>query len=227
MVTEDRAAAEVGMEEVMETWTDLEATIETNLEMVTEAILGMEEAEVASVEIMEELQEEMDMVELMDQVETWIHGTEEEEIVMVPTLRTLEVEVVILETVSMEEDMDQEMGSVEIMVPVEAGMDMVEIMEGIIMVPTLRTPEVEVDLVAILETISMEGDMDTWDMMLAANMEETMDQQMDSVEPEMEMVEILGEMEAKMVMDPTHGMAEAEMAILTVSGLVLSLAGQH
>ena len=38
--------------------------------MVTEAILGMEEAEVASVEIMEELQEEMDMVELMDQVET-------------------------------------------------------------------------------------------------------------------------------------------------------------
>ena len=38
--------------------------------MVTEATLGMEEAEVASVEIMEELQEEMDMVELMDQVET-------------------------------------------------------------------------------------------------------------------------------------------------------------
>ena len=155
---------------------------------------------------------------------------------MVPTLRTLEVEVVILETVSMEEDMDQEMGSVEIMVPVEAGMDMVEIMEGIIMVPTLRTPEVEVDLVAILETISMEGDMDTWEMMVqaevdmlleTANMEKTMDQQMDSVEPEMDMVEILGIMEAKMVMDPTHGMAEAEMAILTVSGLVLSLAGQH
>ena len=44
--------------------------METNLEMVMEAILGMEEAEVASVEIMEELQEEMDMVELMDQVET-------------------------------------------------------------------------------------------------------------------------------------------------------------
>ena len=44
--------------------------METNLEMVPEAILGMEEAEVASVEIMEELQEEMDMVELMDQVET-------------------------------------------------------------------------------------------------------------------------------------------------------------
>ena len=65
--------------------------------------------------------------------------------VMVPTLRTLEVEVVIQETASMEEDMDQEMGSVEIMVPVEAGMDMVEIMEGIITVPTLRTPEVEVD----------------------------------------------------------------------------------
>ena len=153
---------------------------------------------------------------------------------MVPTLRTLEVEVVILETVSMEEDMDQEMGSVEIMVPVEAGMDMVEIMEGIIMVPTLRIPEVEVDLVAILETISMEGDMDTWEMMVpaeidmeTANMEKTMDQQMDSVEPEMDMVEILGKMEAKMVTDPTHGMAEAEMATLTVSGLVLSLAGQH
>ena len=119
------------------------------------------------------------------------------------------------------------MGSVEIMVPVEAGMDMVEIMEGIIMVPTLRTPEVEVDLVAILETISMEGDMDTWEMMVPANMEKTMDQQMDSVEPEMDMVEILGKMETKMVMDPTHGMAEAEMATLTVSGLVLSLAGQH
>ena len=38
--------------------------------MAMEAILGMEEAEVASVEIMEDLQEEMDMVELMDQVET-------------------------------------------------------------------------------------------------------------------------------------------------------------
>ena len=153
---------------------------------------------------------------------------------MVPTLRTLEVEVVILETVSMEEDMDQEMGSVEIMVPVEAGMDMVEIMEGIIMLPTLGIPRVEVDLVAILETISMEGDMDTWEMMVpteidmeTANMEKTMDQQRDSVEPEMDMVEILGKMEAKMAMDPTHGMAEAEMAILTVSGLVLSLAGQH
>ena len=154
---------------------------------------------------------------------------------MVPTLRTLEVEVVIQETVSMKEDMDQEMGSVEIMVPVEAGMDMVEIMEGIITVPTLRTPEVEVDLVAILETIGMEEDMDTWvmvpaeiDMILeTANMEKTMDQQMDSVEPEMDMVEILGKMEAKMDMDPTHGMAEAEMAILTVSVLVLSLAGQH
>ena len=154
--------------------------------------------------------------------------------VMVPTLRTLEVEVVIQETASMEEDMDQEMGSVEIMVPVEAGMDMVEIMEGIIMVPTLGTPEVEVDLVAILETIGMEEDMDTWvmvpaeiDMILeTANMEKTMDQQMDSVEPEMDMVEILGKMEAKMDMDPTHGMAEAEMAILTVLGLVLSLAGQ-
>ena len=153
---------------------------------------------------------------------------------MVPTLRTLEVEVVIQETVSMKEDMDQEMGSVEIMVPVEAGMDMVEIMEGIIMVPTLRTPEVEVDLVAILETIGMEEDMDTWvmvpaeiDMILeTANMEKTMDQQMDSVEPEMDMVEILGKMEAKMDMDPTHGMAEAEMAILTVLGLVLNLAGQ-
>ena len=154
---------------------------------------------------------------------------------MVPTLRTLEVEVVIQETVSMKEDMDQEMGSVEIMVPVEAGMDMVEIMEGIITVPTLRTPEVEVDLVAILETIGMEEDMDTWvmvpaeiDMILeTANMEKTMDQQMDSVEPEMDMVEILGKMEAKMDMDPTHGMAEAEMAIVTVLGLVLSLAGQH
>ena len=154
---------------------------------------------------------------------------------MVPTLRTLEVEVVIQETASMEEDMDQEMGSVEIMVPVEAGMDMVEIMEGIIMMPTLRTPEVEVDLVAILETISMEGDMDTWEMMVpaeidmileTANMDKTMDQQMDSVEPEMDMVEILGKMEAKMDMDPTHGMAEAEMAILTVLGLVLNLAGQ-
>ena len=154
---------------------------------------------------------------------------------MVPTLRTLEVEVVIQETVSMKEDMDQEMGSVEIMVPVEAGMDMVEIMEGIIMMPTLRTPEVEVDLVAILETISIEGDMDTWEMMVpaeidmileTANMEKTMDQQMDSVEPEMDMVEILGKMEAKMDMDPTHGMAEAEMAILTVLGLVLNLAGQ-
>ena len=153
---------------------------------------------------------------------------------MVPTLRTLEVEVVIQETVSMKEDMDQEMGSVEIMVPVEAGMDMVEIMEGIITVPTLRTPEVEVDLVAILETIGMEEDMDTWlmvpaeiDMILeTANMEKTMDQQMDSVEPEMDMVEILGKMEAKMDMDPTHGMAEAEMAILTVLGLVLNLAGQ-
>ena len=153
---------------------------------------------------------------------------------MVPTLRTLEVEVVIQETVSMKEDMDQEMGSVEIMVPVEAGMDMVEIMEGIIMMPTLRTPEVEVDLVAILETIGMEEDMDTWvmvpaeiDMILeTANMEKTMDQQMDSVEPEMDMVEILGKMEAKMDMDPTHGMAEAEMAILTVLGLVLNLAGQ-
>ena len=152
---------------------------------------------------------------------------------MVPTLRTLEVEVVIQETVSMKEDMDQEMGSVEIMVPVEAGMDMVEIMEGIIMMPTLRTPEVEVDLVAILETIGMEEDMDTWvmvpaeiDMILeTANMEKTMDQQMDSVEPEMDMVEILGKMEAKMDMDPTHGMAEAEMA-MTVSDLVLSLAGQ-
>ena len=154
--------------------------------------------------------------------------------VMVPTLRTLEVEVVIQETVSMKEDMDQEMGSVEIMVPVEAGMDMVEIMEGIITVPTLRTPEVEVDLVAILETIGMEEDMDTWvmvpaeiDMILeTANMDKTMDQQMDSVEPEMDMVEILGKMEAKMDMDPTHGMAEAEMAILTVLGLVLNLAGQ-
>ena len=153
---------------------------------------------------------------------------------MVPTLRTLEVEVVIQETVSMKEDMDQEMGSVEIMVPVEAGMDMVEIMEGIITVPTLRTPEVEVDLVAILETIGMEEDMDTWvkvpaeiDIILeTANMEKTMDQQMDSVEPEMDMVEILGKMEAKMDMDPTHGMAEAEMAILTVLGLVLNLAGQ-
>ena len=153
---------------------------------------------------------------------------------MVPTLRTLEVEVVIQETVSMKEDMDQEMGSVEIMVPVEAGMDMVEIMEGIIMMPTLRTPEVEVDLVAILETIGMEEDMDTWvivpaeiDIILeTANMEKTMDQQMDSVEPEMDMVEILGKMEAKMDMDPTHGMAEAEMAILTVLGLVLNLAGQ-
>ena len=153
---------------------------------------------------------------------------------MVPTLRTLEVEVVIQETVSMKEDMDQEMGSVEIMVPVEAGMDMVEIMEGIITVPTLRTPEVEVDLVAILETIGMEEDMDTWvmvpaeiDMILeTANMDKTMDQQMDSVEPEMDMVEILGKMEAKMDMDPTHGMAEAEMAILTVLGLVLNLAGQ-
>ena len=153
--------------------------------------------------------------------------------VMVPTLRTLEVEVVIQETASMEEDMDQEMGSVEIMVPVEAGMDMVEIMEGIIMMPTLRTPEVEVDLVAILETIGMEEDMDTWvmvpaeiDMILeTANMEKTMDQQMDSVEPEMDMVEILGKMEAKMDMDQNHGMAEAEMA-MTVSDLVLSLAGQ-
>ena len=153
--------------------------------------------------------------------------------VMVPTLLTLEVEVVIQETASMEEDMDQEMGSVEIMVPVEAGMDMVEIMEGIITVPTLRTPEVEVDLVAILETIGMEEDMDTWvmvpaeiDMILeTANMDKTMDQQMDSVEPEMDMVEILGKMEAKMDMDPTHGMAEAEMA-MTVSDLVLSLAGQ-
>ena len=152
---------------------------------------------------------------------------------MVPTLRTLEVEVVIQETASMEEDMDQEMGSVEIMVPVEAGMDMVEIMEGIIMMPTLRTPEVEVDLVAILETIGMEEDMDTWvmvpaeiDMILeTANMEKTMDQQMDSVEPEMDMVEILGKMEAKMDMDQNHGMAEAEMA-MTVSDLVLSLAGQ-
>ena len=152
---------------------------------------------------------------------------------MVPTLRTLEVEVVIQETVSMEEDMDQEMGSVEIMVPVEAGMDMVEIMEGIITVPTLRTPEVEVDLVAILETIGMEEDMDTWvmvpaeiDMILeTANMDKTMDQQMDSVEPEMDMVEILGKMEAKMDMDQNHGMAEAEMA-MTVSDLVLSLAGQ-
>ena len=38
--------------------------------MVTEVILGMEEAEVTSVEIMEDLQEEMDMVEHMDQVET-------------------------------------------------------------------------------------------------------------------------------------------------------------
>ena len=104
------------------------------------------------------------------------------------------------------------------------------------MVPTLRTPRVEVDLVAILETISMEGDMDTWEMMVqaevdilleTANMEKTMDQQMDSVEPEMDMVGILGEMEAKMDMDPTHGMAKAEMATLTVSGLVLSLAGQH
>ena len=129
--------------------------------------------------------------------------------------------------------MDQEMGSVEIMVPVEAGMDMVEIMEGIIMMPTLRTPEVEVDLVAILETIGMEEDMDTWvmvpaeiDMILeTANMEKTMDQQMDSVEPEMDMVEILGKMEAKMDMDQNHGMAEAEMA-MTVSDLVLSLAGQ-
>ena len=154
--------------------------------------------------------------------------------VMVPTLRTLEVEVVIQETASMEEDMDQEMGSVEIMVPVEAGMDMVEIMEGIIMMPTLRTPEVEVDLVAILETIGMEEDMDTWvmvpaeiDMILeTANMDKTMDQQMDSVEPEMDMVEILGKMEAKMDMDPTHGMAEAEKTILTVLGLVLNLAGQ-
>ena len=153
--------------------------------------------------------------------------------VMVPTLRTLEVEVVIQETASMEEDMDQEMGSVEIMVPVEAGMDMVEIMEGIITVPTLRTPEVEVDLVAILETIGMEEDMDTWvmvpaeiDMILeTANMDKTMDQQMDSVEPEMDMVEILGKMEAKMDMDQNHGMAEAEMA-MTVSDLVLSLAGQ-
>ena len=152
---------------------------------------------------------------------------------MVPTLRTLELEVVIQETVSMKEDMDQEMGSVEIMVPVEAGMDMVEIMEGIITVPTLRTPEVEVDLVAILETIGMEEDMDTWvmvpakiDMILeTANMEKTMDQQMDSVEPEMDMVEILGKMEAKMDMDQNHGMAEAEMAV-TVSDLVLSLAGQ-
>ena len=44
--------------------------METNLEMVMEAILGMEEAEVTSVEIMEDLQEEMDMVEHMDQVET-------------------------------------------------------------------------------------------------------------------------------------------------------------
>ena len=35
-----------------------------------EAILGMEEAEVALSEIMEDLQEEMDMVEHMDQVET-------------------------------------------------------------------------------------------------------------------------------------------------------------
>ena len=80
----------------------------------------------------------------------------------------------------------------------------------------------------------MEEDMDTWvmvpaeiDMILeTANMEKTMDQQMDSVEPEMDMVEILGKMEAKMDMDPTHGMAEAEMAILTVLGLVLNLAGQ-
>ena len=46
------------------------ATIETNLEMAMEAILGMEEAEVASVEIMEDLQEEMNMVKHMDQVET-------------------------------------------------------------------------------------------------------------------------------------------------------------
>ena len=35
-----------------------------------EAILGMEEAEVASVEIMVDLREEMNMVEHMDQVET-------------------------------------------------------------------------------------------------------------------------------------------------------------
>ena len=44
--------------------------METNLEMAMEAILGMEEAEVASVEITEDLQEEMNMVEHMDQVET-------------------------------------------------------------------------------------------------------------------------------------------------------------
>ena len=123
---------------------------------------------------------------------------------MVPTLRTLEVEVVIQETVSMKEEMDQEMGSVEIMVPVEAGMDMVEIMEGIITVPTLRTPEVEVDLVAILETISMEEDMDqemgsveimvpvgVGKLMATVNMEESMD----TVEPGMDMVEIMDQME--------------------------------
>ena len=38
--------------------------------MAMEAILGMEEAEVALSEIMEDLQEEMNMVEHMDQVET-------------------------------------------------------------------------------------------------------------------------------------------------------------
>ena len=96
-----------------------------------------------------------------------------------------------------------------------------------IMAPILGTPESEVDLMAILETISMEEDMDTWVIMVpvgvdmpleTTNMEEILDLHMDTVEPELDMVKMGGKM-------GTGSMAE--MAILTVSDLDLSLVGQH
>ena len=66
---------------------------------------------------------------------------------MVPTLRTLEVEVVIQETVSMEEDMDQEMGSVEIMVPVGVG----KLMATVNMEESMDTVEPGMDMVEIMD----------------------------------------------------------------------------
>ena len=66
---------------------------------------------------------------------------------MVPTLRTLELEVVIQETVSMKEDMDQEMGSVEIMVLVGVG----KLMATVNMEESMDTVEPGMDMVEIMD----------------------------------------------------------------------------
>ena len=69
---------------------------------------------------------------------------------MVLILGTQEVEVdlvVTLETISMEEDMDQEMGSVEIMVPVGVG----KLMATVNMEESMDTVEPGMDMVEIMD----------------------------------------------------------------------------